>query len=72
MSNLSNITLNGQPLEIALRSVNRLNSSRQDTEKPIEFIVAHSRPIVSRSFRNTSGARSGKGRVIYSASWGRA
>lgn len=73
---LSNITLNGMPLAIALEAQRRVqlatesNAIQKDTTKSLGFIVAHSRGSNSSRVRNHSGSRTGKGRVIYSASWG--
>lgn len=67
--NLANITLNGMPLERVLEAEHRaeISAHRKEETKSIGHIVAHSRPIISRSLRNHSGSRSGKGRVIFSA-----
>lgn len=69
MSDLSNITINGVPLEKVLDGQHReeIRNQRQDVQKEISFIVARSRSTSTSSFRNHSGTRTGRGRVIFSA-----
>lgn len=69
---LEGITLNGVPLKQVVRAAESLEL-KSETEKEVrsmKFIVSRSRAFPSsRHKRNISGARSGKGRVIFSKSW---
>ena len=64
MLDLRNITLNGQPVQefINQQYAEEVNAARK------EFVAEKRwhRPASGSKFRNTSGSRSGRGRVIYS------
>jgi hypothetical protein len=72
MANLKNITVNGVPLEkVIAEALGEEYRSHHNAEvKEMAVLASMSRPSATHVFRNHSGARSGRGRVIYSASLG--
>lgn len=66
MPDLSNITINGMPLEKMIDESIReeIRSNHQQEVVSISFVVSKSRSNSTSSFRNHSGAKSGRGRVI--------
>jgi hypothetical protein len=66
MSDLKNITINDVPLKTWLDGKHReeISSHRKDETKEISFVVSHSRSASTSGFRNHSGSRTGRGRII--------
>lgn len=66
---LKNITFNGVPLEIIIDEEIReeIRSNHQKEVVSLGFVVARSRTHSTSVFRNHSGARTSRGRVIFSA-----
>jgi len=63
------VTVNGQRLEKVLDAEHRaeINSANTEAQKAMSFLVARSRSTSTARTRNHSGARSGRGRIIFSA-----
>lgn len=69
MANQVHVTVNGVPVEKVIDEEIRAEyrSHRSDEVKAMSTLVASGRKFASRVFRNHSRARTGRGRVIYSA-----
>lgn len=67
MSDLTNITVNGVPLEKIIRQADRAERMTSDEREIATMKVISRVHFATNSFRNHSGTRSGRGRVIYSA-----
>lgn len=67
MPDLKNITVNGVPLEIVVREADRVERQDDDAKEIAKMRIIARPHFATRSFRNHSGAKSGKCRVIYSA-----
>lgn len=65
MKDLSNITVNGQPLQQYVNAEIAVEANRVRNEYVAE--KRGHRPSCGSKFRNVSGSRSGRGRVIFSA-----
>lgn len=62
------VTVNGQRLEKVLDAEHRaeISSANTETQKQMSFLVSRSRSSSTRSFRNISGGRTRRGRIIFS------
>src|ERR1700722_19515208 len=72
MEKFKNITVNGVPLaSVVAEEVGAEYRFHHTAEvNAMKFVATYSKSHNSASFRNHSGARTGRGRVIYSASVG--
>ena len=64
---ITNVTLNGQPLEVFL-SIQQMVEAEKARRAEIQATTFHTPTSTANHTRNHSGSRTGRGRILYSAS----